>query len=144
MAALFAISIKEFPHDDNGLSFDGRWIGKYMGKESVALWNSLADIPAAGEFTTLGAVLFITLAVLNFPKKPEDPGWFLLQYFRKWQISARTENLDNHIGRREHPQTPADTDAPPQRTWLQAMKFWMRSGSGAFAPVQQNANGANA
>jgi hypothetical protein len=36
MAALFAISIKEFPHDDNGLSFDGRWIGKYMGKESVA------------------------------------------------------------------------------------------------------------
>ncbi|CAN9348870.1 unnamed protein product [Alternaria alternata] len=34
MAALFAIQIKEFPQDDKGLSFDGRWIGKYMGKDS--------------------------------------------------------------------------------------------------------------
>jgi hypothetical protein len=79
MAALFAIQIKEFPHDDKRLNFNGRWIGKYMGKTSVALLCPFTDLLAAGEFATLGVISVISLALWTTPSEFKAALWNLLK-----------------------------------------------------------------
>jgi hypothetical protein len=79
MAALFAIQIKEFPHDDKGLNFNGRWIGKYMGKTCVALLCPFTDLLAAGEFATLGVISVISLALWTTPSEFKAALWNLLK-----------------------------------------------------------------
>ncbi|KAK2761809.1 hypothetical protein FQN54_001639 [Arachnomyces sp. PD_36] len=49
MAALFALQISEFPHDDKGLDLPGSWVGRYM---------------AAAELATLGLVACVSIGVV--------------------------------------------------------------------------------
>jgi hypothetical protein len=71
--------IKEFPHDDKGLNFNGRWIGKYMGKTCVALLCPFTDLLAAGEFATLGVISVISLALWTTPSEFKAALWNLLK-----------------------------------------------------------------
>jgi hypothetical protein len=162
MAALFAIQIKEFPHDDKGMNFDGSWVGKYMGKEDVVLVSSVTDYLAAGEFTTIGAVLLITIAVLRFRRSPQNSVGFQprdgqsneqgdkLEFPKATVDSLKSQadqipeadlfGVEAEDDELPNPQHPASTNVSPKKTWLRGMGFGGKSGSGVSAPRKRNLN----
>ncbi|KAH7093422.1 hypothetical protein FB567DRAFT_174060 [Paraphoma chrysanthemicola] len=121
LAALFAIQIKEFPHDDKGLNLDGSWVGKYM---------------AAGEFTMIGAMCLITLAVWNKDRMVES----YRRYQEKQSTRRRRDADESAVPLRSRAradpaalldlQRSAGTNVSPKETWLESTGFREESGNG--------------